>query len=215
MKKTLASLALTLGLTTFAFATPLDLTGFQRVGDVSSGTGGIFYAFGFLTDDSLNSLDFDTGPTGGDFSGISDNLLSYEFNSTPGLDPVRTVTLDAFGSPIGFDIVGLGFGGDTIEFLLDRGAFSLGSDPYPGSAGAVFSLTSQDFSSASGTTLDTATTLEQFFNDNSNSSGEYAADVTFSIQALDEVSAVPAPATFALFVIGFIGLGIARGRIRT
>jgi hypothetical protein len=123
------------------------------------------------------------------------------------------VTLDAFGSPIGFDIVGLGFGGDTIEFLLDRGAFSLGSDPYPGSAGAVFSLTSQDFSPAQGTTLDTAPTLEQFFIDNSDA-GEYAVDVTFSIQALDAVAAVPAPATLALFAIGLAGLGMARQRAR-
>lgn len=253
MKKTLTTLALSFGLTTATgFAAPLDLSGFQRVGTVSNGAGGIFYAFeaefgdeqpvpipdgipgddeesrltndvatmSLLTDDFLNPLEFNLDATGGDFAGITGNLLSYEFNPTPGLDPVRTVTLDAFGSPIGFDIVGLGFGGDTIEFLLDRDdASSLGSDPYPGSAGAVFSLTSQDFSPAQGTTLDTVPTLEQFFIDNSVQNpitgfGEYAADVTFSIQALDAVAAVPAPATLALFAIGLAGLGMARQRAR-
>ncbi|MFP4075436.1 MAG: PEP-CTERM sorting domain-containing protein [Halochromatium sp.] len=38
--------------------------------------------------------------------------------------------------------------------------------------------------------------------------------MTFSIQALDTVSAVPAPATVALFAIGLVGLGIARQRAR-
>lgn len=214
MKKTLTTLALTFGLTTTAVAAPLDLTGFQRVGDVSNGAGGIFYSFGLLNDDLLNSLDFFSDASGGDFAGITDNLLSYEFNPISGSDPVGTVTLDAFGSPIGFDIAALGFGGDTIEFLLDRGASSLGSDPYPGSAGAIFSLTSQDFSPAQGTTLDTATTLEQFFIDNSDLNGEYAADVNFSVQALDAIAAVPAPATLALFAIGLAGLGMARQRAR-
>ncbi|NBC47980.1 MAG: PEP-CTERM sorting domain-containing protein [Gammaproteobacteria bacterium] len=216
MKKTVTTLALSFGLTTTAVAAPLDLSGFQPVGDVSSGTGGIFYAFdpilgfGLLTDDGENPLDFNADASGGDFKGITGNILSYDFLSSQGF----LLTFDAFGSALDFDIVGLGFSTDTIEFRLNRDADSLGSDPYPGSAGAIFSLTSQDFATAPAATLDTATSLEQFFIANSDSNGEYAADVAFSIQALDTVSAVPAPATLALFAIGLAGLGISRQRAR-
>ncbi|MFP4061671.1 MAG: PEP-CTERM sorting domain-containing protein [Halochromatium sp.] len=213
MNKTLTTLALTFGLTTTVFAAPLDLTGFQRVGDVSSGTGGIFYAAGLLQDDFvLNPLDFNTDASGGDFQGVTGNGLSYDFSLPQGF-----VSVDPFGPADSFfDIIGFGFSADTIEFLLDRNdANSQGSNPYPGSARAIFSLTSQVFATAPTTTLDNATSLEQFFINNSDpNSGEYAADVTFSIQALDTVSAVPTPATVALFAIGLVGFGIARQRAR-
>jgi hypothetical protein len=112
--------------------------------------------------------------------------------------------VDPFGPQDAFfDIVDVGFSGDTIEFRLSYSAGdSFGTVPYPGSAGAVLSLTSADFSSAPVVDLNTASSLEEFFFLNADPvSGEFQATVDFSVQA---VNVIPLPAS-----VLFLGSGLA------
>jgi hypothetical protein len=205
MKTTFAAISVAMVLAAPAVSAPLDLPGLLRTGTVSNGSGGIFYATatGALTDDfPFDPLVFDAGLSGGDFAGVNDTILDYDFLSGSGLFIVDP------GGPqdAGFEITDAGFSGDTIEFLLAYDAASLGPAPYPGAVGAVLSITSADFSSAP-VPLDSVGALEDFFVQNSDPFGEFLAPVSFSIQAL---APVPAPAPLLLLGTALAGLGLAR-----